>query len=106
VSRLIARWDDALADSMAAMNLYLDESRDRRRVAIDALRQQAGGECRPHGAIVAENALRGGWRMRCRDGDLAVTITLAPTEPAAVQMLNVRAIGREHDLAPPAVCRG
>jgi CubicO group peptidase (beta-lactamase class C family) len=106
VSRLVARWDDALADSMAAMNLYLDESRDHRRVAIDALRQQAGGECRPHGAIIAENALRGRWRMRCRDGDLVVTITLAPTEPAAVQMLSVRAIGREDDLAPPAVCRG
>jgi hypothetical protein len=30
VSRLVANWNDALADSIAAMNLYLDESKERR----------------------------------------------------------------------------
>lgn len=105
VTRLVNRWDDALADSVAAMNLYRDESKERRRVAIERVRLQAGDRCAPEGAFVAENALRGSWRLRCASGDLRVTITLAPTTPARVQYLDVRAIGREESLAPPPVCR-
>jgi CubicO group peptidase (beta-lactamase class C family) len=105
VSRLVAAWDEALADSLAAMNLYLDEPKDRRRVAMAALVRQAGGECRNEGPLLAENALRGSWRMRCRDGDLRVTITLAPTEPARVQFLEVAPLGREARIVPPQVCR-
>lgn len=105
VSRLVVRWDDALADSVAAMNLYLDEPKERRRVALDRLRTEVDGECRPEGVIQAENALRGSWRMRCRDGDLRVTITLAPTEPARVQFLDVRRMARDERIAPAPVCR-
>jgi CubicO group peptidase (beta-lactamase class C family) len=105
VSRLINRWDDALADSLAAMNLYRDESKPRRRAAIETLVRQAGGECRSDGAIAAENALRGGWRMRCRDSDLGVYITLAPTEPARVQLLEVEPLARDERAVPAPVCR-
>jgi CubicO group peptidase (beta-lactamase class C family) len=105
VSRLVSRWDDALADSLAAMNLYRDEPKERRRAAIERLVRQAGGECRPLGAFRAENALRGRWKLRCRDSDLGVYITLAPTEPARVQFLEVTPLARNEDLATPAVCR-
>lgn len=105
VSRLIMRWDDALADNLAAMKLYLDEPKDRRRVAIERVRDEAGGECRVEGPLVAENALRGRWRMRCRNGNLRVSITLAPTEPARVQYLDVRPLGTEESLMPAPVCR-
>ncbi len=105
VSRLVTRWNDALADSMAAMNLYLDESKDRRRVAIERLRLQAEDDCRNEGALQAENALRGRWRMRCSKGDLRVSITLAPTEPAKVQFLEVTPLARDESLAPAPACR-
>jgi hypothetical protein len=105
VSRLVARWNDALADTVAAMNLYLDESKDRRRAAIARLVSDAGGECREDGPFVVENALRGRWRMRCARGDLRVAITLAPTEPATVQFLEVRPMARDAALAPAPVCR-
>lgn len=105
VSRLIARWDDALADRLAAMNLFLDESRDRRRAAIERLVRQAGEGCRNEGDLQAENALRGQWRMRCRNSDLLVSITLAPTEPAGVQSLQVTPLGRDEELAPAPLCR-
>jgi CubicO group peptidase (beta-lactamase class C family) len=105
VSRLVARWSDALADSVAAMNLYLDEPRDRRRAALERLVQAAGGECRPEGPLVAENRLRGQWRMHCAGGDLRVAITLAPTEPARVQYLDVRPLARGESLEPPPTCR-
>jgi CubicO group peptidase (beta-lactamase class C family) len=105
VLRLVMRWDDALTDSLAAMNLYLDESKDRRRAAIERLVGEAGGDCRGEGTLRAENALRGRWRMRCKTGDLRVSITLAPTEPAKVQFLEVTPLGREESLEPPPVCR-
>jgi CubicO group peptidase (beta-lactamase class C family) len=105
VSRLIAQWSEALADSLAAMNLYRDESKPRRRAAIERLRAQAGGACRDEGPFVVENALRGRWRMRCGKGDLRVTITLAPTEPAAVQYLDVAPMRPEDGLAPAPACR-
>lgn len=104
VTRLVVGWSDSLADSLAAMNLFLDEPRDRRRAAIERLRAAAGDECRNEGPFVATNALRGRWRMRCRDGDLMVSITLAPTEPARVQFLQVTPIARDASLRPAPVC--
>ena len=40
VSKLVVRWDDALADKIAAENLFLDRSKDRRRKEIDDLARQ------------------------------------------------------------------
>ncbi len=105
VSRLVSAWDDALADSIAAMNLYLDQEKGRRQGEIDRLRAAAGGNCRVEGSMVAENALRGRWRMRCVNGDLRVVITLAPTEPALVQSLTVTPMARDDSLLPAPVCR-
>lgn len=105
VTRLVTGWNEALADSLAAMNLYLDEAKPRRRDAIARLLSEAGGECRNEGPLVALNALRGSWRMRCGRSDLRVTITLAPTEPAGVQYLQVAPIARDVSLDPAPVCR-
>jgi CubicO group peptidase (beta-lactamase class C family) len=105
VTRLVAGWNDTLADSIAAMNLYRDDSKERRRASVEALRAKAGGECRNEGPFLAENALRGRWRMRCRNGDLRVSITLAPTMPAGVQFLEVVPMRREESLAAAPVCR-
>jgi hypothetical protein len=105
VTRLVTRWDDALADSVAAMNLFLDESKSRRQAQIERVRLQVGDRCAPEGAFVVENALRGRWRLRCATGDLRVSITLAPTTPARVQYLDVAPIGRDESLAPAPFCR-
>jgi CubicO group peptidase (beta-lactamase class C family) len=104
-TRLITHWDNALADSIGAMNLYRDESKDRRQAAIERVRAAAGDECRNEGPFVVENALRGRWRMRCKTGDLRVSITLAPTEPARVQFLDVSPMKSDDTLTPAPVCR-
>jgi CubicO group peptidase (beta-lactamase class C family) len=88
VSRLVMNWDDALADSIAAMNLYMDEAKERRRQQIAALRAQVG-ECSDDGSFDVENALRGSWRLRCQRGSLDISITLAPTVPPRVQHMSV-----------------
>jgi hypothetical protein len=91
VSQLIARWDDRLADSIAAGNLFLDQSKDRRLAAIERLRASVGA-CRADagGFDSIENALRGQWTMSCERGKLEVAITLAPTMPPKVQFLSIR----------------
>ena len=105
VSRLVQEWHQPLADSIAAMNLFLDESGPRRAVAIATLRAAAGGQCRAEGRFVVENALRGQWKMQCATGALRVGITLAPTEPARVQQLTVSALPPAAAIGPPATCR-
>ena len=89
VSRLVMGWDDALADRVAAVNLFLDRSKERRRREIDALRAKVGA-CRStdHFTFV-ENALRGTWTLACERGDLDIAVTLAPTMPPTVQYLEV-----------------
>lgn len=105
VTRLVQDWQPALADSIAAMNLFLDESSARRGVAVARLRDAAGGACRSAGPIVAENALRGQWLVPCARGALRIGITLAPTEPARVQQLTVQAAANGAALGPAPVCR-
>lgn len=101
VTTLVTAWDDGLADRIAAVNLFKDESRDRRRRQLDAYRTQFGA-CRPAGPFDVENALRGQWTMACERGSLRVSITLAPTMPPAVQYFSVVPVG-----APVApVCGG
>ncbi len=89
VSRLVLQWQQPLADSIAAMNLFLDEPAARRADAIATLRRAVGGQCRVDGPLVAENALRGQWRLQCATGAMRVGITLSPTEPARVQQMTV-----------------
>jgi CubicO group peptidase (beta-lactamase class C family) len=89
VAGLIVKWDDAVADRIAAQNLFLDQSKDRRRAAIEALRTQVGTCSAGSGFDRVENALRGDWTMSCARGRLRVAITLAPTNPPTVQFLSV-----------------
>lgn len=89
VTALVNTWDDGLADRIAAVNLFLDESKDRRRRQITGLRAQAG-VCRADAPFDVENALRGAWTMSCEKGQLRVAITLAPTMPPTVQYLSVQ----------------
>ena len=89
MSRLIINWDNALADRVAAVNLFLDRSKDRRKREIDELRTGVGA-CRPADSFTfVENALRGTWTLACERGDLGVSVTLAPTMPPTVQFLEV-----------------
>ncbi|HJR60153.1 MAG TPA: serine hydrolase domain-containing protein [Vicinamibacterales bacterium] len=89
VSQLVIRWDDARADDVAAMNLFRDRSKDRRRKEIEDLRGKVGQCAAPASFDSVENWLRGQWTMKCERGDLRVSITLAPTIPPRVQHLEV-----------------
>jgi N-acyl-D-amino-acid deacylase len=89
VSSLVREWDDGLADRIAAGNLFLDRSKERRRAELEDLRARLG-TCAPASNFDnVENALRGQWIMSCERGRARVSITLAPTMPPRVQFLEV-----------------
>jgi CubicO group peptidase (beta-lactamase class C family) len=91
VAGLIVKWDDAAADRIAAVNLFLDQSKDRRRAAVENLRAQVGACSAGSGFDRVENALRGDWTMTCERGRIRAAITLAPTMPPKVQFMSVTA---------------
>jgi CubicO group peptidase (beta-lactamase class C family) len=89
VSQLVMSWNDAIADRIAADNLFLDQSKDRRRATIEALRAKAGACTAPNGFDYVENALRGRWTLTCERQNIQIAVTLAPTMPPTVQYLSV-----------------
>ena len=82
-------WDDRAFDAIAADNLVLDTPREKRRAAFTDLKAKHGA-CKT-GALVAENALRGTWTRACETGEIVLTVTLAPTQPPRVQLLEAKA---------------
>jgi CubicO group peptidase (beta-lactamase class C family) len=104
VAGLIVKWDDAAADRLAAVNLFLDQSKDRRRAAIESLRARVGACAAGSGFDRVENALRGEWTMTCERGRLRVAITLAPTMPPKVQFLSVTAVTPDDRGARQGTC--
>ncbi len=76
INSLINVWDDALLDRLAAMNLVLDRSKERRRAEFAKLRETVGF-CRDRpGYLYSENALRGDWMLDCERGTVQVSVTL------------------------------
>ncbi len=68
VSQLIIKWDDALANRIAADNLFLDVAAEVRKSRWATLAKEHG-VCRiPGTAIEPENALRGTWKLMCERG--------------------------------------
>ena len=89
VTRLVVKWSDPLADSFAAMNLYMDHDKAHRRAQLDSLHAKLGACSAGNGWDLVENSLRGQWVMPCEHGALRVSITMAPTMPVKVQYLDL-----------------
>jgi CubicO group peptidase (beta-lactamase class C family) len=103
VSSLLERWDDRLADRIAAVNLFLDRSRDRRKAEFERFRSELGA-CRAAADFsYVENPLRGEWLFDCARGQLRAELTLAPTMPPLVQHLELRRVTGEEP--PRQTCR-
>jgi hypothetical protein len=90
VTSLVNAWDDAAAERLAAVNLFLDRDQARRRTEFMQQRAEVGA-CRDAGGWVSiENPLRGDWLLSCERGDLIASVTLAPIVPPRVQHLELR----------------
>lgn len=91
VTRLLAAWDDGLADELFAANFFLDEPRTRWQARIADLRARHGA-LRAPSVIETTNPLRGTWTLQGACGWCRVGLTLAPTMPPRVQYLSVESI--------------
>jgi hypothetical protein len=100
VDGLIAGWDDAVADRVFAMNMDLDEPRDRRREAVRRLAAELG-PFRPDPDRDADSHSPSdlGWWLRAERGWAHVEILVTPERDARIQSLSVTAV---HD-PPPAL---
>ena len=81
-------WDDAEAKQMAAMNLFIDAPIAQRRAEIQKLKEIVGENCTA-GPVSAENWLRGQFNLACPHGTVGVFFTMSPTQPPAVQHLQL-----------------
>jgi CubicO group peptidase (beta-lactamase class C family) len=106
VTRLVMNWDDKLAQSIAAENLFLDRSIDRRSAEVAAHLRRVGSCKAPANFAYVENALRGQWILTCERGNLLISITLAPTMPPTVQYLEVTPAPASGTVNRPAMCTG
>ena len=106
VTQLVLRWDNALAKSLAAENLFLDRSADRRQAEIAGLRAKVGACRAGTGFAYVENALRGRWYLPCEKGELLVSVTLAPTMPPSVQYLEVEPAPPPDKVGRAPLCSG
>jgi len=88
IVRLLAVWDDPLANTLFADNFFLDFDRPHWRHRLEELRR-AHGKLQPEGAFEVENSLRGRWRMVGERGWCSVYITMSPTVPPRVQRLEI-----------------
>jgi len=84
--RLYEEWDDALARSVAAGNLFCDRSLEERAHEVAVVRQSCGAvvEIAPAGR---QGALRGRWQLHCEHGTVLLEIWLAPTRELSIQHL-------------------
>jgi len=91
-AQVVQRWletgDDAPMAACVADNFYLDSDAAHRRAELETIRQNAGAFL-DVGSFQALNALRGSWRITCERGALDVFITLAPTMPPQLQMVQL-----------------
>jgi CubicO group peptidase (beta-lactamase class C family) len=90
ITRIYNDWDEAALSAMSANNFFQDISLERRSKQVQGLRADFG-KCSSTTPFEAENALRGRWTMKTRKGRIEVFVTLAPTVPPTLQMLEFTA---------------
>ena len=90
---LVDGFDDAHADAVFAMNVDLDQPRERRRAALDAARDAAGAisDSRPLRSA-SPTALE--WRRDGAAADQLLSVTITPEPEGRVQALTVETVAR------------
>jgi CubicO group peptidase (beta-lactamase class C family) len=95
VTSLLERWDDELAHAIFAPNVDQDEPLERRRAAVERLREQCGGlSPDPDSALEIESPAAVAWVMRGTRGRVRVAMTLSPQRPPAIQTLEFTLVGQ------------
>src|SRR5207253_3904433 len=81
-------WDDADAIARSTDSFWQDLALEKRRQQFADLRTSFG-KCTSVTPLEPENALRGRWLMKCRNGSIDVFVTLSPTIPSKIMYLTL-----------------
>ncbi|HEY5628452.1 MAG TPA: serine hydrolase domain-containing protein [Candidatus Limnocylindrales bacterium] len=94
VDHLLEAWDEASADALFAMNMDLDEPRERRRRAVEAAVATVGGPLRADAgrAGTSDTPAERTWWRRGERGWLRVQARLTPEATPRLQSLAVEAV--------------
>jgi CubicO group peptidase (beta-lactamase class C family) len=87
LARLLDEWDDGLADTLFAENVFADEDRDVRRRRAARLRSDHGPLA--PGELVASSATAGRFDLHGPRGGVRVSLTLTPEVPPRVQTYEI-----------------
>ena len=85
---LLAAWDDDALDRLAAVNLDLDQSRDERRRAWQAL--GAGSVCRDPASVVSRAPAHARWVVNSDAGRIELEVLLTGERVPRIQGLTAR----------------
>jgi CubicO group peptidase (beta-lactamase class C family) len=103
VEALLAKWDDAVATELLAMNVDLDEPLESRRAFVEKLRDRHGelsrDEAEPTESITAYHLIW--WLKGARGGRVRAEILLSPELPPKVQTFGLTSVPEP----PPALQR-
>ncbi len=88
---LLAEWDDAALDAMAAVNLDLDQGRDERRSAWQSL--AAGGVVRDGVSVISRSPAHARWIVATDGGRVELEVLLTGEREPRIQTL----VARRHD---------
>lgn len=89
-TKLVLQWNEQAAARVVSDNFFIDQTAESRKEEFAELVNKHGA-C-TMGAIEAENALRGRWRLECERGWIEVQATLAPTTPPRIQFLSAASV--------------
>lgn len=94
VERLLAAWDDELASAMFSMNVDMDEPMERRRSALEPLRETHGALRRSEEAPTSDTPFHAAWWLDGEPGRgrVKVEITLDPQPVPKVQWLELTSV--------------
>ena len=92
---LLAQWDDPAADAAFAMNMNLDEPRERRRAAVRAAVDAIGGPFRrdPGRADRTSSTAQAEWWLRGARGWIRIGLLATPETAPRIQSLKIAAVG-------------
>jgi CubicO group peptidase (beta-lactamase class C family) len=93
VERLLASWDDALAERIFTMNVALDDPLEHRRAAIERLRETHGELRRSDEEPIGWSPLACEWWLEGeRGGRVKVEVALSPEREPRVQWFDVTSV--------------
>jgi CubicO group peptidase (beta-lactamase class C family) len=88
---LLAEWDDAALDAVAAINLDLDQGRDERRSAWQAL--AAGEVARDAMSVTSRSPAHARWTVVTERGPVELDVLLTAEREPRIQVLTARPLG-------------